>query len=149
LAGELGDGLISTSPQREVVQAFDEAGGRGKPRYGQVTVCWAPDEASARKTALHWWPTAAVQGQLSQELALPEYFEAASASVTEDQIAEMVVCGPDPQKHIEKIQKYIDAGFDHVYLHQVGPEQAGFMEFCRREILPHFGVDLEQQPAAA
>lgn len=149
LAGETGDGLIGTAPKQEVLRAFEEAGGGGKPRYGQVTVCWAEDEATARRTALEWWPTAAVEGQLSQELALPQYFEAASSSVTEEQIGQVVACGPDPQKHIEQVQKYVDAGYDHVYVHQVGPDQAGFLEFYRREVLPQFGMDTERRPAAA
>jgi coenzyme F420-dependent glucose-6-phosphate dehydrogenase len=42
LAGEFGDGLVATAPDREVVTTFDTAGGTGKPRYAQLTVCWAP-----------------------------------------------------------------------------------------------------------
>jgi len=56
--------------------------------------------------------------------------------VTEDKVAESVVCGPDPQRHLEAIREYVDAGFDHVYIHQVGPDQAGFVDFYRGEILP-------------
>ena len=61
LAGKIGDGFIGTGPEREVVDAYRKAGGDG-PRYGQVTVCWAEDEAAARRTALEWWPTAAIHG---------------------------------------------------------------------------------------
>jgi coenzyme F420-dependent glucose-6-phosphate dehydrogenase len=49
-----------------------------------------------------------------------------------------VVCGPDPNKHLDKIQEYADAGFDHVYIHQVGPDQEGFLQFYAQEILPNF-----------
>ena len=55
-----------------------------------------------------------------------------------EQVAESVICGPDPQRHIELIKQYIDAGFDHVYIHQVGPDQEGFINFYQREILPQF-----------
>src|SRR5262245_38134536 len=41
LAGRLGDGLIGTSPKRDLVETFEDAGGTGKPRFGQLTVCWA------------------------------------------------------------------------------------------------------------
>jgi G6PDH family F420-dependent oxidoreductase len=58
LAGEIGDGLIGTAPQKEIIQEFEAAGGRGKPRYGQLTVSWAADEAQAKKTAYEWWPNA-------------------------------------------------------------------------------------------
>jgi coenzyme F420-dependent glucose-6-phosphate dehydrogenase len=51
-------------------------------------------------------------------------------------VAEKVICGPDSRKHIEAIQKYIDAGYDHVYVHQIGPEQNGFFDFYEKEILP-------------
>lgn len=136
VAGQLGNGLISTSPDKQVVQAFQKSGGTGKPVYGQVTVCWAPTEEEARKTALKIWPNGGLKGPLGQELALPQHFEQASQMVTEDDIAKEVVCGPDPQKHIEKIQKYVDAGFDHVYMHQVGPDQEGFFRFYEREVLP-------------
>jgi coenzyme F420-dependent glucose-6-phosphate dehydrogenase len=136
LAGEIGDGLVATSPDEELVQEFERAGGDG-PRYGQVTVCYAEDEAEARRTAFEWWPNAALKGPLAQELPLPSHFEQAAKMVTEDAVAEMIVCGPDPAKHLELIRKYQDAGFDHVYVLQVGPVQQGFFSFYEREIVPH------------
>jgi hypothetical protein len=99
-------------------------------------VCFAEDEQEARRTAFEVWPNAALKGPLAQELALPRHFEEASQMVTEDDVAESVVCGPDPEKHLEGIQQFVDAGFDHVYLHQVGLDQEGFLAFYEREILP-------------
>ena len=58
--------------------------------------------------------------------------------VTEDDVAEMVVCGPDPDHHIRLIEKYADAGYDHVYVHQVGHDQEGFLAFYESEILPRY-----------
>ena len=127
LAGGIGDGLISTAPEQELVDTFLESGGRG-PRYGQLTVCWAESEAEARRTALEWWPNAGLKGPLSQELALPSYFEEAAAMVTEDEIADEIPCGPDLDAHLEKIKSFADAGFDHVYVHQIGPDQDGFFD---------------------
>jgi len=138
MAGRLGDGLISTSPDKELVQAFNSAGGAQKQRFGQVTVCWAADEQSALKTAQEWWASAAVPGELSQELPLPRHFEQATQMVREEDIAKAVVCGPDPQKHRKAIQEFVDAGIEHVYVHQVGPDQKGFFDFYRREVLPSF-----------
>jgi len=138
LAGRIGDGLISTAPDKEVRQTFEKAGGKGKPRYGQLTVCWARDEAAARKTALEIWPNGGLSGELSQELPTPAHFEQATKLVTEEVIAESVVCGSDAKRHIAKIQEFVDAGFDHVYIHQVGPDQQGFLDFYQREILPRF-----------
>lgn len=138
LAGNIGDGLICTAPKAELVNTFRESGGNGKPRYGQLTVCWAESEAEARRTAYEIWPNAGLQGELTQELPTPAHFEQAVSTVREEDVTERVVCGPDPQRHLEQIQKYVDAGFDHVYIHQVGPDQEGFFRFYQREILPKF-----------
>ncbi|HET7034848.1 MAG TPA: TIGR03557 family F420-dependent LLM class oxidoreductase [Thermomicrobiaceae bacterium] len=136
LAGQIGDGLISTAPEKELVQAFEQAGGQGKPRYGQTTVCYAPSEAEARKIAHQCWPEAVLGGQLSQEIALPQDFAAASASISEEQVAEVITCGPDPARHLQSITQFVDAGYDHVYVHNVGPHQEGFFELYQREVLP-------------
>jgi G6PDH family F420-dependent oxidoreductase len=136
LAGLIGDGLITTSPSESVAEAFRVGGGEGKPMYGQVTVCWAKDEAEARRTAYKWWPNAAITGELGAELPLPAHFEQAAKMVTDDDVAEAVVCGPDVDRHLEQIGKYVDAGYEHVYIHQVGPDQAGFMRFYQQEIMP-------------
>ncbi len=138
LAGRAGDGLIGVSPQAELISRFEAGGGAGKPRYGQVTVCWAETEEQARRIARTWWPNAALRGAISSELALPRYFQEATQLVTEDQVAGAIVCGPDPQKHLHRIGEYVQAGYDHVYIHQVGPDQEGFMNFYQREILPNF-----------
>jgi G6PDH family F420-dependent oxidoreductase len=138
LAGRIGDGFIGVSADAETVDAFRQSGGGDKPRYGQLTVCWAEDEKQAIRTALEIWPNGGLKGELSQELAMPRHFEQASALVTEDVIAEAIVCGPDPEKHLAKIREYEQAGYDHVYVHQVGPDQEGFLRFYQQEILPRF-----------
>jgi coenzyme F420-dependent glucose-6-phosphate dehydrogenase len=136
LAGRIGDAYVGVAPDEEIVQEFEQAGGKGKPRYGQVHVCWASSEQEARETAHRLWPNAGMEGPLSQELALPEHYEAAAEMVTEDDVAESVVCGPDADRHMEKIREYVDAGYDHVYVHQIGPDQTGFVDFYKREVLP-------------
>jgi G6PDH family F420-dependent oxidoreductase len=136
LAGEMGDGLVATAPDRELVSTFDTAGGDGKPKFAQLTVCWAEDEDEAVTTALEVWPNAGLRGTLGQELPLPSHFEQASQMVGREEIAEMIVCGPDPARHRAAIEEYVDAGFDHVYVHQVGADQDGFFRFYEREIMP-------------
>lgn len=139
LAGRIGDGLVAVAPDADTVQGFVDAGGGGKPCVGQVHVCWAEDEAEARRTARRIWPNAAVPGELGQELPTPAHFEQAAARVDEDDVAESVVCGPDPERHRAAIEAYLDAGFDHVTVHQVGPDQQGFFAFYRSEVLPKLG----------
>ena len=60
-----GDGLIGVAPEAELIEQFAAAGGRRKPRYGQVTVCYAGREAEARQIAHEWWPNAGLQGNLT------------------------------------------------------------------------------------
>lgn len=135
LAGRVGEGLMSTAPEAEVIKTFEQAGGSG-PKYGQITVCWAEDTDTAKKRAYEIWPNAAISGQLSQDLPTPAHFAQAAEMVDADDVAERVVCGPDPGPHIEMIERYRDAGFDHVYFHQVGPDQDGFFRFYADEVLP-------------
>jgi coenzyme F420-dependent glucose-6-phosphate dehydrogenase len=136
LAARAGDGLIGTAPKAESVARFREGGGEGKPTYGQLHVCWAESEEEARSTALEWWPNAAVSGSHFLELPLPAHFEEAAELVDEEDIADSVICGPDAQRHLEAIREYIDAGYDHVYVHQIGPDQEGFFGFYERSVLP-------------
>jgi len=132
---EVGDGLIGTTPNRDVIAAFEGNGG-SKPKLGQLTVCWAPDERTAIDTAMTWWPIAAVKGELMQELPLPRHFEQATEMVTEDQLKEVVVCGPDVSRYLDAIGTYDFAGYDHVFIHQVGPEQEKGLRFLAEEVLP-------------
>jgi coenzyme F420-dependent glucose-6-phosphate dehydrogenase len=136
LAARVGDGIVGTAPVAESVDQFRSRGGEGKPTYGQLHVCWAESEEEAKATALKWWPNAALPGNLFIELPLPSNFEEAAELVSEDDIAEEVPCGPDPEKHLEAIREYIDAGYDHVYVHQVGPDQEGFFDFYESKVLP-------------
>jgi coenzyme F420-dependent glucose-6-phosphate dehydrogenase len=136
LAGRIADGLVTTSPDPHIRERFVAAGGAGKPCYGQLTVCWAADEATARRTAREWWPNVAVPGELSQELRLPRHIGQAAARVSEDDVARQVVCAPDPQRHLDEIRRFAEAGYEHVYVHHVGPDQEGFFRFYAREVLP-------------
>jgi G6PDH family F420-dependent oxidoreductase len=118
-----------------VLHTFANSGGKG-PRVGEITVCWAADEESAKKTAYDIWPNAGIKGQLSQELAMPSMFEEAAEMVTPDQLAERVPCGPDPERHLQAIREYEEAGFDHIYIHQIGPDQDGFFDYYKQQVLP-------------
>ncbi len=136
LAARLGDGLVMSEMKPDVLRAFEQAGGAGKPRYVELTVCWAPDEAQARRTAFEAWRIAGFVGLLHQDLAIPAHFEKVAEMATEDRIAEVVLCGPDAGRHLEALTKHAEAGYTHVAVHQVGPDQEGFFRFYEREVLP-------------
>lgn len=137
LAGKVGDGVISTAPDAKIIKAFEKQASEQLPKYGKLTVCWASSTSEARQTAYKYWPTAGLKGSLSQQLPLPSDFESAAQNVSEEDIAKAIICGNDPQAYLDAIQEYVDAGFDHVYLHQVGPDQEGFFDFFQQHLLPH------------
>jgi len=136
VAGRIGDGLVNTAPMEDIVERFQAAGGSGKPRYGHLAVCWAKDEVTARRTVCEHWPNSGVPGELSQELPSPAFFEQAIQMVREEDIEEKIVCGPDPDRHVEEIKTFAKAGYDHVYVHQIGPDQEGFFQFYERHVMP-------------
>jgi G6PDH family F420-dependent oxidoreductase len=139
LAGRIGDGMLGVKPDAEVLDAYEAAAGAGRPRFAQLHVCWAETEADARRTAHAWWPNVALPAALLAELATPSEFAAAAELVTEDAVADHVVVGPDPDRYRDAIDRFVAAGFTTVYLHQIGPDQLGFLDFCRRELLPSSG----------
>jgi G6PDH family F420-dependent oxidoreductase len=149
VAGEHGDGLVVTAPQQEVIDAFRDAGGKDKPIYGQVTGCWAASEEEGARTAHRVWPNAGLTGDLTQELPLPMHFEQATANVTPEQLRESLPVGPDPEPWISSAREMVDAGIDHLYFHQIGPDQAGFFDFYRRELQPELEKIAGREPVAA
>jgi len=133
LAGRIGDGLISTSPDEEVVRTF----GRDKPKIGMMHVAYDTDADAALKRAHALWPNIAMQGSLGQELPTPSDFEKAAPMISPDDVGEVVPHGPDPASYLEQIRKFGDAGFTHVYVHQIGENQQAFCDWAARELLPH------------
>jgi G6PDH family F420-dependent oxidoreductase len=137
LAARIADGYLSVKPERQLVEQYEREGGKG-PKVGGLKVCWGADEAAARKLAHKLWRNEGLPGQLSQELALPAHYQAASQLVTEGMLP--FPCGPDPERHLAAIKQYEDAGFDAVYVNQIGPDQQGFFDFWQRELAPRLGL---------
>ena len=135
VVGQFGDGFITTSPNKEFVDSFQEDG--DGPIYGGTKVCWAESDDEALEKAVEWWPNAFADVS-GTELPTPKHYEEASKSVSEDDAKASIVYGPDPGPYVEQIQKFVDAGFDHVYLHHLGQDQEAFIEFMDREVLPAF-----------
>ena len=136
LAGRAADAFVNVAPDDETMKAFEESGGRGKPKYGQITMCWAENEEQGRKTAREIWPNAALGGDLSYELPLPLHFEQATEDVTEEEIGEAIPCGPDVERYVEDVRTYEQAGYTHIYFHQIGHDQDGFFRFFEQELKP-------------
>lgn len=135
IAGRQADGLIATEPRADLIEAYTAAGGKG-PRYCEIAVCYGASEEKARETAHHYFRWSHGGWPVMAELPNPEGFAAATKSVSPEDIAELVSCGPSADKHLQAIDKYVQAGFDHIILTQVGPEQEPFIEFFQRELAP-------------
>jgi coenzyme F420-dependent glucose-6-phosphate dehydrogenase len=135
LAARIGDGYWGVAPEAESVDRYRGAGGSG-PCYAQLHVCWAEDPAAARKTVHDVWPNSGISGQLSQDLPTWTHFEEAAGMVTEDDASRSIPVGPDVDPFIESIRQYLDAGYDHLYFHQIGPDQHGFFRFWAEDLRP-------------
>jgi G6PDH family F420-dependent oxidoreductase len=135
IAAQIGDGFMTTSPDADGIAQYRELGGRGPSQAG-VKVCWGHDEAACRRQAFETWRSSSVPGQLSQDLPMPSHFDQASELVTEDMVAEKMACGPDLERHLAAIRPYVEAGFDEVFISQVGGATPEFFDFFRKEIEP-------------
>jgi hypothetical protein len=54
-------------------------------------------------------------------------------------VAEVVPCGPDPARHLESLRPYFEAGFDELFINQIGADTRGFLEFFNTELRPKLG----------
>jgi len=133
LAARIGDGLWLSSLNPDTIHVFEQSGGSG-PVFSQLTLCWGPDRDEAVALAHKQWPNTGLPGQLNQELRTMLDFEQAVELVTPELISHEVPCGPDPEPVIAKALEARDAGVDHLYFHQIGNDQDGFITFWEKEI---------------
>ncbi len=136
MAGELGDGFCTMLPDSGLVRAFHSAGGEGKPAQAGMKVCWADTEQQGADTARRLWSSELLPGTLPQMLPTPRDFASATGLVTEDMVAEHFPCGSDPQRVLDAVREFDDAGFDELYLQQIGPEQDRFFEAFSQHLAP-------------
>lgn len=147
LAARIGDGYCTVGPDAEAVKSFrDEADGE-KLVAGGMKACVAEDEQQARATVHRLWPNEALPGELAQILPTPAHFEQACQLISPKQASEDVPCGADPERQLEAIQAYVDAGFDELYIQQIGDEQERFFELYASEILPRFNDNNQERRA--
>ena len=138
LAARVGDGFCTTAPVKDAVELFRREGGEGKLVAGGMKVCWDESEERARATAHRLWPSEQLPGELAQVLPTPAHFEQACQLVTQEMVAEVVPCGPDLERHVEAMERYADAGFEELYVQQIGGADEHFFEIFAREVLPRF-----------
>lgn len=135
LAAEKADGMMATEPNPDFVKAFRKQHGGGSA-WGEVSLAYARTEAEGRKLAKERFAFSALGWAVNSELPSVEGFEAATKYVREEDLAESIPAGPDPKVHLKAIKAFVDAGFDHIALLGIGPDQEGFIEFAKEELLP-------------
>jgi coenzyme F420-dependent glucose-6-phosphate dehydrogenase len=136
LAGEIGDGMIGTAPNDDLVSRFRANAGANARAYAEIGVCWAVDPEEGLRTAVERWPNAGLPGSLSAELAMPAHFEEAASLIGPDELRGSIVVGPDVDLYVERASAYAEAGYDGVWFHQIGTDQEGFCTFAEKELLP-------------
>ncbi len=137
LAGRHADVMIAVEPRPELGDLFDDAGGAGKPRVGQIALSYDPDERLAVKRAMDQFRWFTGNWRVNAELPVPASFDAAARTVREDDVSTRMPCGPDVERHVSGIRAFEAAGFTHIALVQVGGDtQEGFMSWAATELLP-------------
>lgn len=137
-AAEISDGYISTSPEPELLELFRKESG-GKPTSAGLKVAYAPTEDEGVAHAHRLWSTAGLPGELAQILPTPEHFEQATELVTEESTRDSIAAGSSVEVHLEAVREYVDAGYDEVYVANMGPHYREMIEFYGEHVLPALG----------
>ena len=140
LAARIGDGYINTAPDEDLLGLFKEKSG-GKPVQAGVKVAFAPTEEEGVDHAHRLWANSGLPGELAQVLPSPQHFEQASQLVTKEMTADSVVCGPDLERHLDAFAPYADAGYDEVYVANMGPHYAEMIRAYGEKVLPALRSD--------
>jgi G6PDH family F420-dependent oxidoreductase len=136
LAGELADVMVAVEPKAELGEMFDAAGGAGKPRVGQLPVCWDTDKDAAVARAHEQFRWFGGGWKVNAELPGTAGFDAASQFVRPEDVAQSIPCGDDVDAVATAVRAFADAGFTHVALVQVGGEHQGpFIAAAEKELL--------------
>jgi coenzyme F420-dependent glucose-6-phosphate dehydrogenase len=143
--GRLCDGLITVgAPEQKIETVFQrfEKGAReaGKdpasmPKILQLHLSWAATDEDAMRNALTEWPNGGMKFPKA-DIRSPHDFEQMAKLVRPDDFKGRMLISADLDAHCREIQKFIDLGFDRVYLHNVGRNQLEWIEAFGQKVLP-------------
>lgn len=137
LAGAHADLVIATEAKSSLLEAFDRHGGAGKPRVGQLPVCYDPDRDAAVARAHEQFRWSLGGWKVNAELPGPAAFAQATGHVRPEDVASSIPCGQDVGEFVDAVRAYTDAGFTEIALVQVGGEhQRSFIEWAETALLP-------------
>lgn len=139
-AGGWADGLITINQPvdtlRQVVEAFREGGGEGKPMSLQVHLSYHPDEEEALAMAHDQWRYGIMGSDVGWDLRMPEDFEQVAGYIRPEDVRPSVLISSSLEQHAAWLGEFAELGFGEIYLHHVGKEQKGFIEAFGAEVLP-------------
>ncbi|CAL9347991.1 F420-dependent glucose-6-phosphate dehydrogenase [Streptomyces sp. enrichment culture] len=137
VAGRHADLLIAIEPERRLLEDFDRNGGAGKPRVGQVPVCYDPDRDAALARAHEQFRWSVGGWQVNAELRGPAAFAEATAAVSPEDVGKSIPCGADVEDFVAAVRPYAELGFTEVALVQIGgAHQKPFLQWAEAELLP-------------
>jgi G6PDH family F420-dependent oxidoreductase len=137
LAAEYADVLIATEPKPELTEMFEAAGGAGKRLVGQMPISYGRDKEAATTRAHQLFRWFGLGWKVNADLPGTAGFDAASQFVREEDVAESIPCGDDVDAVLEAAKAYMDAGFTHLALVQIGgDQQQPYLEWAQRELMP-------------
>ncbi len=133
------DGLATVAQQpadlQRVLDAYTAGGGTGE-RVLQVHVSWAASDEEAMAIARDQWPNGLVGPPEAWDLEQPEDFDARTRQIDDAELRRAVVVAADPDDLVAQVAAITSLGFDRVYLHHVGRDQAPFLAAAERVLLP-------------
>jgi G6PDH family F420-dependent oxidoreductase len=147
LAARIGDGYITTSEDPDLLGLWRDKSG-GKPAQIGKKVCWAEDAATGVDIAHRLWANSGVPGELAQVLPSPRHFEQASQLVTKQMTADAVACGPDVEDHLAALRPAVEAGFEEVYVANMGPHWGEMIREYGASVLPELRTLAARQDRA-
>jgi coenzyme F420-dependent glucose-6-phosphate dehydrogenase len=105
------------------------------PKILQLHLSWAETDEQAVANAVREWPNGGMKFPKA-DIRSPHDFAAMAQLVRPEDFEGRMLMTSDPDAHRAYIQKFVDLGFDRVYLHNVGRNQKEFVEVFGREVLP-------------
>jgi coenzyme F420-dependent glucose-6-phosphate dehydrogenase len=138
--GSWADGLVTVgSPKqvKEIINSFRQGGGNGKPVYVKMEVSYAPSYEDALESAMQQWKYTVLGSSANTMFRLPEMFDEACRFLRPEDIASQICVSHDSEEHIQRLRVFMGMGVENLIVHNVNLEQKRFIEFYKKEVLPH------------
>ncbi len=101
----------------------------------QLHLSWAPTDEEALANAMTEWPNGGMKFP-KQDIRSPHDLDQMAKLVRAEDFEGRMLISSDTEQHRAQIQKFLDLGFDQIYLHNVGRNQTEWIETFGRDVLP-------------